>query len=239
MESHFKVWLSRAKGSSPAQISAIFCKRCKKYAYIGCCKKPLLGNKTLPTPAAQVSNCCDRGRLFGTWLLLARFDEQEVKIRRKASKKKQVKPAQHQPGDGPGYNDDESDYFYSTFSFEDHREDSRVTIQILQSLTAFLPSRESEAAFDKQPPAELFAMLKLGFLLSHAGALLRNNAVNDMNERSELCHATLKLVRKLARHEKPIGLLTAPFLSTDRSPGLEALATSKDLQRTSAHNPVA
>lgn len=82
-------------------------------------------------------------------------------------------------------------------------------------------------------------MLKLGFLLSHAGALLRNNAVNDMNERSELCHATLKLVRKLARHEMPIGLLTAPLLSTDRSPGLEALATSKDLQRTSAHNPVA
>ena len=227
VESHFERWLSKAKGSSPAQISAILCKRCMKYTCIGCRKKPLLGNKTLSTPAVQVNNCCGQGRLFGTWLILARFDEQEVKLRRKASKKKQVKPAQHQPGDGIGYNDDDSDELDSTFSIEDHRGESRVTTQILQILTAFLPSRESKATFDNQPPAELFALLRLGFLLSQVGALLRNDSVNSMNERSELYHAMLKLVKNLARHEKLIGLLSAPLLSTQRSPGLEALATSK------------
>jgi hypothetical protein len=90
------------------------CKRCKKYTCIGCRKEPSLEDQTVSTPAAQVNNCCDRGRLFGIWVLLARFDELEVKLRRNATQQKQAKPAQHRPGDGTGYNEDEPDDLVST-----------------------------------------------------------------------------------------------------------------------------
>ncbi|KAG4441443.1 hypothetical protein IFR05_003049 [Cadophora sp. M221] len=104
LEKNFKTWLSNAKCSSPNPISGIFCKRCKKYTCIGCRKKPSLGNKPISTPAAQVNNCCDRGRLFGIWILLARFDELEVEVRRDSSKQVQAERAPCQPGEGVGYN---------------------------------------------------------------------------------------------------------------------------------------
>ncbi|PVH82811.1 hypothetical protein DL98DRAFT_652831 [Cadophora sp. DSE1049] len=279
----------------------ILCKRCKKYTCIGCRKEPSLEDQTVSTPAAQVNNCCDRGRLFGIWVLLARFDELEVKLCRNATKQKQAKPAQHRPGDGTGYNEDEPDDLVSTLinfghqlpasdddddempdipdlssilrrtdmarvdkaraelkkqpggldtsdplaleqrirdaiahekpktiaDFENHNRANPVTIQILQILRAFLPSREPERDFDKHPLAELFAMLRLSFVLDRVSTLLRNDSIEDMRKRSELYHAVLKVVKRIARHKELVQLLTVQRVSTKRSPCLQALAASK------------
>ncbi|KAH6717835.1 hypothetical protein BKA61DRAFT_598423 [Leptodontidium sp. MPI-SDFR-AT-0119] len=110
--------------------------------------------------------------------------------------------------------------------FNDHQQNRRATIKILQVLTVLLPSSDLKASFDKLPPVEIFTMLNLSFLLDHVGALLRNDSIEDMPRRNELYHAMLKFVKVMASHKNLSQQLTTERVSTKRSLGLQALATA-------------
>ncbi|KAH9218650.1 hypothetical protein DL95DRAFT_488864 [Leptodontidium sp. 2 PMI_412] len=110
--------------------------------------------------------------------------------------------------------------------FNDHQQNRRATIKILQVLTVLVPSSDLKASFDKLPPVEIFTMLNLSFLLDHVGALLRNDSIEDMPRRNELYHAMLKFVKVMASHKNLFQQLTTERVSTKRSLGLQALATA-------------
>jgi baculoviral IAP repeat-containing protein 6 len=136
-------------------------------------KKPTLG-QNFRTAFASISNCCDRGRLFGTWILLARFDQVELKFRRDAAEAKQRSADQFGPYGGCGFPSLPVDFSARPSPNPKVKDvnatmDEYMTRQLIL-LTAFLPSPEGSSTFNTNPPAELFSSLRLSFLLDRVTA---------------------------------------------------------------------
>lgn len=62
-----------------SQISQLFCKKCPLSTCAGCGGNPTFSKNMTFTPLGVVDHCCHGGRLFGIWLLLSIFDEDELK----------------------------------------------------------------------------------------------------------------------------------------------------------------
>lgn len=78
---HVDGWMPNAKGSQPIHLSAVLCKKCKKYTCVGCRKKPMPASKSIAihtTPEVIIQSCCEAGNTFAIWALLSMFDEAEL-----------------------------------------------------------------------------------------------------------------------------------------------------------------
>ncbi|KAG9238285.1 hypothetical protein BJ875DRAFT_480527 [Amylocarpus encephaloides] len=244
---HIKNWVASARGSTPAQISGLHCKRCNRFTCIGCRGKPLLGKNIATSSGTVINHCCSKGKLFGNFLLLSRFDEVELQLQEQARRKLPTTQSpmnqqyggpglmgmrigmstnSHGPGgNGTGYADwglggsQSGDIDYRV---QDDQTD-RLMTELLDLLRAFLPSTVPESSFDKQPPAEFFSVLRLSLLIDRVTVLLRNDSIPNMSQRASLYHAVLAFVTSIARQPPLVSILTDSRPEKKSTPGLRAL----------------
>ncbi|KAF8864426.1 hypothetical protein BDZ45DRAFT_685202 [Acephala macrosclerotiorum] len=238
--------IDQAKGSQPAQISGIWCKKCQKFTCSGCRGKPKLGRKTIPTPVAAINHCCDEGRLSGIYVLLSRFDEVELLLQQGAAEMAR-KNASRMTGDkGTGYSQDDMPYGYSYYQGNGYyrgsdRLDWRATpsdpqqqddkadnmfMQLMVLLTAFIPEAMSKSSFDKSPPPGLLSIFRMSLLVDRVAALVRDDSIADMGMRAGLYNAVLEFIMATAGHPVLVKLLVEERPDKKRSPGLQYIGDS-------------
>ena len=222
-EQHIASWLTQAHNvPSTTQISEIKCHKCKGATCVGCGGPPV--NSSLKnhifTPLGVVSNCCSRAQLFGLYLLLLRFDQEElqrIKPATKPSKKKTKVPkgtGVGYAGAGSGADWDEWDepiippdvwggdlpgrsYSMKVVDYEEITPDMAMT-STLQLLVAFLPAAKRKST--KETAKEEVCLLRIGYLLDRVADLMRNGSIAEMTERYELYNAAFAFVEAIFRH---------------------------------------
>jgi hypothetical protein len=230
-----------AKGRKPAQISGFKChvKNCQKWTCIGCHQRPTLGSKTIPTSVAHVNHCCDKGRLFGIYILLSRFDEVELQLHQDTAKKEMKRWSTiSRAGTGTGYASE--DGFYSRMfagsrgydlnwqdaAAKSRKEDVRtegMVKDLMILLTAFLPNPRYESKFDKSPPPELYALLRMSLLMDRVSTLVRNDSVTDLGKRASLYNALLDFIIAIGKHPLLVKILVEERVDKKKSPGVQFL----------------
>ncbi|KAE9366105.1 hypothetical protein N431DRAFT_472666 [Stipitochalara longipes BDJ] len=108
VDAHLQTWLAGTQVIPPiSQISVLHCPKCDHSTCVGCGDAPKLNEHHFFTPLGVVNHCCYEGRLFGIWLLLARFDKAELpatKVSTTASPKRPVKKPKPKKGYVPAQN---------------------------------------------------------------------------------------------------------------------------------------
>lgn len=92
----FETWAAGSQQIPPqTQLSVLVCHE-GHLTCVGCGKSPAIDpTKSVFTTLGIVNHCCDRGRLFAIWWLLARFDE--ANLLSKTTRKKDGKKAKPIP----------------------------------------------------------------------------------------------------------------------------------------------
>jgi hypothetical protein len=93
----------------------------------------------------------------------------------------------------------------------------------LTLLTAFLPNPVVNDKFDKDPPAELFALFRLSFLFDRLNSVIRNDAIDDIAQRAELYEAVFTFVTAVAKHPLLVSLVTDQRVGKKDWPGLQKM----------------
>ena len=109
--SHMETWLRDSQCIPPKrQIAEVSCWKCSARTCVGCGYEPALSRDNVFTPAGVINCCCTESRTYGIWLLLARFDDEEVLVKRsnvdasdKRAKMKTVKKSGVGYAAGAGY----------------------------------------------------------------------------------------------------------------------------------------
>ncbi|KAE8449676.1 hypothetical protein EG329_007451 [Mollisiaceae sp. DMI_Dod_QoI] len=230
---HIREWIELAQGPQPAQISGVWCRSCKKWTCFGCRGKPTLGKNTTTTPIASINHCCNQGRLFGIWILLARFDEVELQLQAKAAETARKNASRIRRDTGIGYSHDNSRPFFDwNSSPSDPRQQDDLTdklfTHLVQLLAAFLPDFRLDSSFDRHPPPELFSLFRLSLLVDRVAALIRNDSIADVRQRASLYNAVLDFILLFAAHSTLVPLILEKRPNKKRSPGIQFLGGSAD-----------
>lgn len=208
VKGHIRIWLAGAKSSSfPPQISGIHCKQCRKFTCTGCRGNPVPSKRNIDTNVAVVNHCCDKGRLFGIWMLLCRFDEIELGLQRRAAQNGAKNASRDNKGLGLGYTDTFLSFGtdpstlpnYMDFRKQHDLTDTMMT-EMPKILIAFIPVVDSNLSFDRHPPVELSALFRLSLLFDRVTSLMRNDSIADMTRRSSLYRSALAFVTAIAKH---------------------------------------
>jgi hypothetical protein len=86
-----------------SQISKVYCKVCTTLTCLGCGKKPTQTKTTVVTSIGSLNHCCEEARLLGIWLILCRFDREELQLRAASSDSKKQDEANLSKDSGVGY----------------------------------------------------------------------------------------------------------------------------------------
>jgi hypothetical protein len=226
---HLMTWMPFARGSQPMPLSALLCKKCRKYTCVGCGEKPVTGSQSVTVDkksGIMVSTCCENGKLFGAWILLSAFDEIELSVQ---GQKTQHPQSRSRPSAGKGTGngrDDPLDFGASRqwggeapiqkYKGNDGKDDQPIR-DILKILPLFLPSPKSK------PAPALVAMLRLSFLLDRLATLIANDSITNMTQRKDLYHAVYAFLTVVANHPVLVEILLEQRPSKKQSPGLQAL----------------
>lgn len=85
LEGQIEAWRSGAQSIPPStQISALRCSE-GHLTCAGCGEGPKFSSENVFTSLGVINHCCDAGRLFCLWLLLARYDEAQLSTTSPAS----------------------------------------------------------------------------------------------------------------------------------------------------------
>lgn len=97
------------------------------------------------------------------------------------------------------------------------------TVRALRILTSLLPSPYADDArdYDLVPHTTIGPLLGLSKLPELLAGLLRNDSVTDWIARSDIYHAMLSLLRRLADCELTVQVLIQPRWEAVKTPGLE------------------
>ncbi|KDB27365.1 hypothetical protein H109_00845 [Trichophyton interdigitale MR816] len=252
-------WSEGAKGN-PAKgcyLCAATCSSCRTLTCLGCSNKVRNSKNPHEIEGYYMDWCCRDGRLFGIWLLLARYDRIEIRWQASSSVTENKQPParnSHGPSQrktqdarGIGYADDSMRRYspftaffqdasglppvYSNrplqFHGSDEKEDEFVA-KVFDFVSRMIPGPMS-----KNIPPELHAMLQLGLLLDKVADLLRNDSLDDVTKRSHVYKAAFGLVSKLSSHPELIDLVKCARYHKQQTPGLEILSSSKSQQHDS------
>lgn len=81
--SHIETWLGDSQCIPPKrQVAEVACWKCSARTCVGCGYEPKLTRDNVFTPAGVINCCCTASRTYGIWLLLARFDDEEMRVKR-------------------------------------------------------------------------------------------------------------------------------------------------------------
>ncbi|KAI9834449.1 MAG: hypothetical protein M1826_002603 [Phylliscum demangeonii] len=248
---HLGNWANTARGTTMS-ISALACSKtsCGAVTCVGCGKKPVTGTNVVKTEAGTLDWCCDRGRLFAIWVLLARYDQVELKMQENEAVKaadaaKNAGPAKGAADSGKGYApprgfqdvmmllDEARMHGVVSVKAIDFQSADRLTDgvlgQLLMLICALLPStaRSADSPFDQSPPAGLLAALRLGLLVDKVGQLLRNDSIIDIGQRAAVYFPVMDFVKALGGHRATAGLVTHERYYKRGTSGLLILSTAR------------
>lgn len=95
--------------------------------------------------------------------------------------------------------------------------------QSLLLLTAFLPDPAATSSFDKNPPAELLSLFRISFLFDQVTALVRNGAISDITQRSQLYQTVFAFITAVAKHPGLVQVIMEKRPGKKQYPGLQKL----------------
>lgn len=257
-------WTEAAKRNAKAAnlICAATCARCAELTCLGCGEEPARREgKVREVDGYYLDWCCRDGRLFGIWILLARFDQ--VELHAQASSAASVAALGSGSGSGCGgggggrkgigYGGRETEYYdpYGQFRFGGGM--GGMGPPMAGGLTAPLDFQASETKTDgllgtilelisemvpgranRNLPPELHGMLQLGLLVDKVAELMRNDSLDDVTARADVYGSALRFVAKLGSHPELIALVQTSRYYKQRTPGLEAL--SSPTEKTKSRN---
>ncbi len=125
-DEHIEAWRITAQQIPPSsQLSELACE-CGKFTCVGCGCTPVLNKDHHFTSLGVINNCCDKGRLFSIWAVLARFDESELPAVKELSsassakntKKKSKNKSSHLSA-GVGYASEYGAYYDTVDTYDD------------------------------------------------------------------------------------------------------------------------
>ncbi|KAI9792941.1 MAG: hypothetical protein M1816_001263 [Peltula sp. TS41687] len=204
-----------------------------------CGKKPVIGTNVVKLENGNMDWCCDNGRLFAIWVLLARYDQVELRMQEVEAKKAAEQQSHRTKDRGIGYVQKSGYDVFGMFNEAtmygaksvkaiDFQSSDRLTDNVLGQILAFttfvLPSRKRGSSFDKSPPPAVNAALRLGLLIDKVAELLRNDSIADISSRSSVYFPAMDFVKALATHESTADLVTLERYYKRGTSGLQAIS---------------
>ncbi|OBZ78821.1 Baculoviral IAP repeat-containing protein 6 [Grifola frondosa] len=189
-----------------------------------------------------VPTCCAEVRAIALFEALGGFDRQYIgeratsdsRARQAAAKARKTQVGTVGPG-GTGYSTDlpynrgrgrgrgavETSRTSRSDALASHWD--QIIVRALTTIMQFLPSPYDDSAhmYDMLPHASIEALLSLSQLPDLLGNLLRNDSVTDWIARSEVYHAMLALLRRMADCELTIEVLIGQRWEMSKSSGIE------------------
>ncbi|KAK2829910.1 hypothetical protein FQN49_007134 [Arthroderma sp. PD_2] len=242
-------WSEGAQGNPKkgCYLCAATCSSCRALTCLGCGNKPQKSKKPREIEGYYMDWCCRNGRLFGMWLLLARYDRVEIRWQTSSTSentsakcKTYANSRKTQDARGIGYADSSlsqnnpfAALFFDgsgpppasldrplRFQGADKKTDEFVG-KIFDFVSVMIPGPAN-----KNLPPELHGMLQLGLLLDKVAELLRNDSLDDVTRREHVYKNVFNLVVKLGSHPELIDLVQATRYHKQQTPGLEVLSSS-------------
>ncbi|KAL0569727.1 hypothetical protein V5O48_012242 [Marasmius crinis-equi] len=213
-----------------------------------CKGAPTNGKSKNKASVCQVTSCCAEGRAIAIFECLGGFDwqylgEQETSATRvqKATQGRSSSSSSVGPG-GTGYSTG-GDYHYhhhhrgstkssrgrgsrtrstekNTEALSEHWD--QIVTRTFRILVELLPRQYADDAevFDMLPHSSIGNLIALSCVPEYLASLLRNDSVSDWIKRSEVYHAMLALLRRLAECELTVQVLLKPRFEQEKPPGI-------------------
>jgi hypothetical protein len=221
------------------------CSSCRTNHCRGCFR-PVTCSISCKGPArnknCNITTCCAEGRAIAIFETLGGFDRQYINERARSdsrtlalAKNKSAAKSTVGPG-GTGYGTGRQSGSYGqglvpvvqptkaskTEKLAARRDE--VVVRAFQTLTELLPSpyADSPQAYDLVPHASIGPLLSLSKLTDLLGSLLRNDSVTEWIARSEIYHAMISLLRRMADCELTVHVLVGRRYVMTEGPGLES-----------------
>ncbi|KAL8639540.1 MAG: hypothetical protein Q9228_003433 [Teloschistes exilis] len=250
-------WKDTHQASTAPSATGVTCK-CGATTYLGCAMKPRLGDARFMAQyeGVKLDWCCSKGGVFVAWVVLCEYDNMELLLQARSLKNQAAikqYPKQTAPGGGTGYS---SGFTSMTGLFpfpvnqgfrrpggaqalnfrQADQETDGLTKWILGMLIEILPKRNET---NKKINLALPSMIELSLLQDRTAELLRNDSLQDVDERALLYFATFEFVGRLAHYDRLDYLVVDERFTKKRSAGLYAIATAASGKgKSKAQNPL-
>ncbi len=213
----------------------------------------------------KLDYCCSKGGVFVGLIVLCRYDYMELFLQEK-SRQNQAAAEQNKqllgryygngqrPGTGTGYSAHSRNPFLavpghsSVDATEGYRrrglqqalnfkqvdaETDKVTMEVVALLIELLPKRGETS---KKVSPVMSSMIELSLLQDRVAELLRNDSLQDVNNRAPLYFAAFELVTRLGHHSTLDYLVRDDRFKKKQSAGLHAIAIAAHTTRGKGKN---
>lgn len=244
----YNKWIATKGQTEVSSICAVPCPKsnCAALTCLGCGQKPLIGKFRGKIDGYVLDWCCEEGRLFSVWSLLCQYDNLELNMQERYSRREPTTPKPRyssgfgfpvDSGTGTGYATATPVYdlvhafpniaydFRSgplNFKQTDSETDSS-TWRILALLIELLPHRSEKT--NTITPA-LSAMVELSLVQDRVAELLRNDSLQDVTKRAGLYFIVFEFVERLGKHPNMSYLVSEERFTKKQSGGLYAISTN-------------
>lgn len=262
IEMYYQQWIAMTKAKMEFSICSMTCpdKKSAAETCLGCGKKLRMGKYTaVANTYKAVANsksgmeldwCCSGGQLFALWVVLCRYDEEELQIRSESAKALAVRrptiatrSSKTSKGIGYGsYTDSAGSLFAgrryrsmgSPLNLQQRREPTDDMTKNIFALTVELIPTEPTKTF----VGALCAMIELSLLHDRAGLLLRNDSLRNVTPRGDPYFAVFAYVERLGRSRDTDFLVCDERYPKARSAGLQSISMGSSSAST-ADRPLA
>ncbi|KAG7005154.1 polyamine transporter tpo5 [Physcia stellaris] len=237
IDRHFARWLATRESSKAFSICSVTCAKssCAAQTCVGCGKKPGLGKNTADVNGVKIDWCCSAGRDFALWVVLCKYDKQELKVQFQSARNVAASVSGNKmPSKGTGYGagyglghpafsyDMPDFYAVQTTAPLNFRQAGDKTDDMTGNMLALaiqlLPAEHRTAS-----PA-ICAMIQLSLLQDKVGSLLRNDSVRNVTSRGRLYFEVFEYTERLGNHPGMSFLACDERYCKKRSAGLQVLS---------------
>ena len=222
------------------------CRNCSAITCIGCRRKPRVGNPQFMSEyeGLNLDWCCSRGAAFIALIVLCKYDK--LVLNQQAYEAQNHAALQqhkgNRPSTGVGYTSNRIDiYSFGAMYAVDSRgvrqvgraqalnfkqqdaETDGLTKWVLGVLIELLPKKQE---VNKEIDPVLPSLFELSLLPDRAAELLRNDSLNNINQRYKLYFTLFELVNRLGHHEDLDYLVLEDRFKKQESAGLYAIANA-------------
>lgn len=233
----YRKWISTKGQPEVPSICALSCpnSKCQALTCLGCGQKPQRGKFKGKIDGFVLDWCCDEGRLFAVWSLLSQYDNLELSMQERFSRREPPNSRPRGPPSslqkGTGYNSSWEMVSYGrqgslNFKQADSETDSS-TKKILAFIIELLPHRSDKG---KATTPTLGAMIELSLIQDRVAELLRNDSLQDTTKRAALYFAAFEFFERLGKHPEMSYLVYEERFHKKQSYGLCEISTYVDIK---------
>ncbi|KAK0110531.1 hypothetical protein ONS96_002138 [Cadophora gregata f. sp. sojae] len=247
----FDAWLSGSQTIPPTSQFSVWCCRHGHSTCVGCGSRPTLSSESFFTPLGVVNHCCNDGRLFAVWFLLAQFDTMSIESqfnketnnkREKSRSKPKQKAKAKAPVPGVGYGTD----FGGMDSWSD--EEMFIHGHMAHTMFAGHPAAASSLAdrdediLDENDSQDYLLADTVKILGTCLPSVDSDTTIEldmfrlDITERLDVYQATAGFITKIASHPGLVQLLLEERPNKANTPGLGELSKGSYLPTEGFNN---